>query len=132
MNPGSDAGLREELERLKRISGMGTGLKLVWAPDPRGALSGEVKGDRYLEDLRGQVIIDLQPFIDEADTNQINRYFPMDRVPWPLCGLPEKPLPELCEKLKLPLGPYIGEILAIPERGGLIQCDPQGVWRFCP
>jgi hypothetical protein len=44
MNPGSDAGLREELERLKRISGMGTGLKLVWAPDPRGALSGEVKG----------------------------------------------------------------------------------------
>jgi len=44
MNPVSDAGLREELERLKRLSGLGLDLNLVWAPDSGSALSGKVKG----------------------------------------------------------------------------------------
>jgi hypothetical protein len=43
MNPGSDVRLREELERLKRLSGMGLNINLVWAPDLGGALSVEVK-----------------------------------------------------------------------------------------
>ncbi len=44
MKQGSEAHLQEELENLKNISGLGSDLSLVWAPDPGKALSGEVKG----------------------------------------------------------------------------------------
>ena len=43
MNNRSDAMLREELDRLKRLSGLGSDLDLVWAPNPSIVLSGEVK-----------------------------------------------------------------------------------------
>jgi hypothetical protein len=39
-----EAQLREELENQKNISGLGSALSLVRAPDPGKALSGEVKG----------------------------------------------------------------------------------------
>jgi len=39
----ADAGLVAELERLKRLSGLGLGLKVVWNPSPEKALLGEVK-----------------------------------------------------------------------------------------
>jgi hypothetical protein len=77
MNPGSDAGLREELERLKRISGMGTGLKLVWAPDPGGALSGEVKGSTifvYESDEEEAAETLRHEFLDHCVSQAIDPY----------------------------------------------------------
>ncbi len=77
MNPGSDAGLREELERLKRISGMGTGLKLVWAPDPRGTLSGEVKGSTifvYESDEEEAAETLRHEFLDHCVSQAIDPY----------------------------------------------------------
>lgn len=45
INHQTDTKLEEELERLRRLSGLGQGLKVVWKPSPDKPLSGEVKGD---------------------------------------------------------------------------------------
>jgi len=45
LKQGSEALLREELDNLKHISGLGSALSLVWALDPSNTLSGEVKGN---------------------------------------------------------------------------------------
>ncbi len=77
MNPGSDTRLREELERLKRLSGMGLDLNLVWAPDPRGALSGEVKGSTifvYESDEEEATETLRHEFLDHCVSQAIDPY----------------------------------------------------------
>jgi len=41
---GVEVRLRDELEKLKRVAGVGYELEVVWMPDPTAGLSGEVKG----------------------------------------------------------------------------------------
>jgi hypothetical protein len=77
MNPGSDARLREELERLKRLSGMGLDLNLVWAPDPGGPLSGEVKSGTiyvYEENEEAARAVLRHEFLDYVVSQAINPY----------------------------------------------------------
>ena len=77
MNPGSDARLRDELDRLKRLSGLGMDLNLVWAPDSGGALSGEVKGGTiYIhEESEGKAMDTLRhEFLDYCVSQAINPY----------------------------------------------------------
>ena len=77
MNLGSDARLREELERLKRLSGMGMDLNLVWAPDPGCALSGEVKGSTifvYESDEEKAAETLRHEFLDHCVSQAIDPY----------------------------------------------------------
>ncbi len=57
---------------------MGTGLKLVWAPDPRGALSGEVKGSTifvYESDEEEEAAETLRhEFLDHCVSQAIDPY----------------------------------------------------------
>lgn len=43
MNLSFEPRLRENLENLKRTTGLGSGLSLIWAPNSLNPLSGEVK-----------------------------------------------------------------------------------------
>lgn len=67
----------EELERLKRLSGLGLDLNLVWAPDPRGVLSGEVKGSTlyiYEESEEEAKAVLRHEFLDFCVSQAIDPY----------------------------------------------------------
>ena len=77
MNPGSDTWLRGELERLKRLSGLGQDLNLVWTPISNSALSGEVKGRTiYIyEESEGKAVEVLRhEFLDHCVSKAIDPY----------------------------------------------------------
>lgn len=69
--------LEAELERLKRLLGLGHHLRMKWAPNNNGELAGEVKGDciyvyegeekRAIETLRHE-------FLDHAVSQTIEPY----------------------------------------------------------
>ncbi len=77
MKQGSEAHLREELEHLKHISGLGSTLSLVWAPDPGKTLSGEVKGSTvYIYDESEKKALDTlrHEFFDYCISKAIQPY----------------------------------------------------------
>jgi len=77
MKSGTDIRLREELERLKSLSGLGLDLGLVWAPNSGGALSGEVKDDTiYIyEEGEGKAFRVLRhEFLDHCLSQAIDPY----------------------------------------------------------
>lgn len=77
MNPQSDVRLREELKRLKRLSGLGLDLDLVWAPDSGSALLGEVKANTiYIyEESEGKAMGTLwHEFLDHCVSQAIDPY----------------------------------------------------------
>jgi hypothetical protein len=77
LKQGSEAQLREELEHLKHISGLGSALNLVWAPDPGKALSGEVKGSTvYIYDESEKQALDTlrHEFFDYCISKAIQPY----------------------------------------------------------
>ena len=77
MKQGSEANLREELENLKHISGLGSALRLVWAPDPGKTLSGEVKGSTvYIYDESEMKALDTlhHEFFDYCISKAIQPY----------------------------------------------------------
>ncbi len=77
MKHGLEVHLREELENLKNISGLGSALNLVWAPDPGKALSGEVKGSTvYIYDESEKKALDSlrHEFFDYCISKAIQPY----------------------------------------------------------
>jgi hypothetical protein len=77
LKQGSEAHLREELENLKNISGLGSALSLVWAPDPEKTLSGEVKGSTvYIYDESEKKALDTlrHEFFDYCISQAIQPY----------------------------------------------------------
>ena len=69
--------LKRELERLKRLSGLGLELSLEWVPDSRGALSGEIKGDKIYvyEDCEEKALSVLRhEFLDYSVSQAIEPY----------------------------------------------------------
>ncbi len=77
MKHGLEVQLREELENLKNISGLGSALSLVWAPDPGKALSGEVKGSSvYIYDESEKKALDTlrHEFFDYCVSKAIQPY----------------------------------------------------------
>ncbi len=77
MKQGSEAQLREELENLKNISGLGSALSLIWAPDPGKTLSGEVKGITvYIYDESEEKALDTlrHEFFDYCISKAIQPY----------------------------------------------------------
>lgn len=62
-----EARLERELERLKRETGLGQGLRVEWSPDPGSAKRGEVRGGIihvYDEDGEGALKTLRHEFID--------------------------------------------------------------------
>lgn len=77
MKQGSEAHLREELDNLKNISGLGSALSLIWAPDPGKTLSGEVKGITvYIYDESEEKALDTlrHEFFDYCISKAIQPY----------------------------------------------------------
>ena len=77
MKHGLEVQLREELDNLKRISGLGSALSLVWAPAPGKALSGEVKGSSvYIYDESEMQALDTlrHEFFDYCISKAIQPY----------------------------------------------------------
>ena len=77
MKHGLEVQLREELENLKNISGLGSALSLVWAPDPEKTLSGEVKGNTvYIYDESEKQALDTlhHEFFDYCISQAIKPY----------------------------------------------------------
>ena len=69
--------LREELENLKRMTGLGSGLSLIWAPDSCNPLSGEVKGSTmYIYDVIERKAMDTlhHEFLDSCISKAIQPY----------------------------------------------------------
>lgn len=69
--------LEAELERLKRLSGLGFELKVIWEPRPDGALSGEVKSNTiYVYDAEeGKALETLRhEFLDYCVSQAIEPY----------------------------------------------------------
>ena len=69
--------LREELENIKRITGLGSGLSLIWAPDSCNPLSGEVKGSTmYIYDVMERKAMDTlhHEFLDSCVSEAIQPY----------------------------------------------------------
>lgn len=69
--------LREELENLKRKTGLGFGLSLIWAPDSLNPLSGEVKGSTvyiYNESERKALDTLQHEFLDYCVSEAIQPY----------------------------------------------------------
>ena len=77
MNLGFEPRLREELENLKRITGLGSGLSLIWAPDSCNPLSGEVKGNTMIiyDVIERKAMDTLQhEFLDSCVSEAIQPY----------------------------------------------------------
>ena len=77
MKQGSEAHLREELDNLKHISGLGSALSLIWAPDSLNPLSGEVKGKTvYIYDMTERKALDTlhHEFYDYCVSEAIQPY----------------------------------------------------------
>ena len=77
MNLGFESQLREELENLKRMTGLGSGLSLIWAPDSLNPLAGEVKGNTvYIYDIIERRAIDTlhHEFFDYCVSEAIQPY----------------------------------------------------------
>ena len=69
--------LEAELERLKRFSGLGLELNLVWKPNPDGALSGEVKNNLvYVYEVDEEKAVDTlrHEFLDYCVSRAIEPY----------------------------------------------------------
>lgn len=69
--------LEVELERLKRFSGLGLELNLVWKPNPDGALSGEVKNSLvYVYEVGEEKAVDTlrHEFLDYCVSQAIEPY----------------------------------------------------------
>ena len=69
--------LRDELERLKRLTGLASDLELFWTPDPGNSLSGEVKGGTIYvyEDCEQKALGVLQhEFLDYCISQAIEPY----------------------------------------------------------
>jgi hypothetical protein len=69
--------LEGELERLKRLLGIGYELKVVWLPENNSKLSGEVKGETiyiYEEDYDKAIETLRHEFIDYAVSQIIEPY----------------------------------------------------------
>ena len=69
--------LDAELERLKRITGLGFELKLAWEPDSDKALSGEVKNDTlFVYDANGRKAFETlrHEFLDYCISQAIQPY----------------------------------------------------------
>lgn len=77
MNLSFEPRLREELENLKRITGLGSDLSLIWAPDSCNPLSGEVKGSTiYIYDVIERKAMDTlyHEFLDSCVSEAIQPY----------------------------------------------------------
>ena len=77
MNLSFEPRLREELDNLKQTSGLGLTLSLIWAPDPRKPLSGEVKGSTiYVYDESEKTALDTlrHEFFDYCISKAIQPY----------------------------------------------------------
>ena len=77
MNLSFEPRLREELESLKRITGLGSGLNLILAPDSCNSLSGEVKGSTmYIYDVNERKAMDTlhHEFLDSCVSEAIQPY----------------------------------------------------------
>ena len=77
MNLSFEPRLREELEDLKRITGLGSGLSLIWAPDSLNPLSGEVKVKTvYIYDMTERKALDTlhHEFLDYCVSEAIQPY----------------------------------------------------------
>ena len=77
MNLSFEPRLREELENLKRITGLGSGLNLIWDPDSCNPLSGEVKGSTlYVYDESEKNALDTlrHEFFDYCISKAIQPY----------------------------------------------------------
>jgi len=69
--------LVEELRRLQEKLGLGYELSMVWLPDSRSKLSGEVKGNQiYIYEEDGEKAIDTlkHEFLDYIVSNTIEPY----------------------------------------------------------
>jgi len=69
--------LEAELERLKRFSGLGLELKVVWKPSPDGTLSGEVKNNViYVYEVDEEKAVDTlrHEFLDYCVSQAIQPY----------------------------------------------------------
>ena len=69
--------LEAELERLRTLSGLGAGLNVVWAPNTRNDLSGEVKGNSvyvYEEDEHKALETLWHEFVDYCVSQAIEPY----------------------------------------------------------
>ena len=69
--------LEAELERLKRFSGLGLELNLVWKPNSDGALSGEVKNSSvYVYEVDAKKAVDTlrHEFLDYCVSQAIQPY----------------------------------------------------------
>ena len=69
--------LEAELERLKRLSGLGFELKVVWEPSHEGALSGDVKnGLIHVYELDGEKALEIlrHEFLDYCISRAIQPY----------------------------------------------------------
>lgn len=69
--------LRNELERLKRLSGLGLKLEVVWKPRAEGALSGEVRNNTiYVYDVEEEKAIETlrHEFLDCCISEAIEPY----------------------------------------------------------
>ena len=74
---GKSARLEAELEQLKRLSGIGFELKVVWEPSPDRALSGEVKNNLiYVYEVDEQKAINTlrHEFLDYCISQAIQPY----------------------------------------------------------
>lgn len=77
MNLGLEPQLKEELENLKRTTGLGSGLSLIWDPDSLNPLSGEVKGNTvYIYDMIEGMAMDTlhHEFLDYCVSEAIQPY----------------------------------------------------------
>ena len=77
MNLNFEPQLRAELEDLKRITGLGSGLSLIWAPDSLNPLSGEVKSSTmYIYDIIERKALDTlhHEFLDYCVSEAIQPY----------------------------------------------------------
>ena len=73
-DPSLEDRLREELERLKRESGLGHSLEVRWVPDPSSSRHGEVKGTTiyiYDEDGEGALQTLKHEFVDYVITKGV-------------------------------------------------------------
>ncbi len=77
MNLGFEHRLQEELEHLKRTTGLGTGLNVIWVPDSLNPLSGEVKDSTiyiYEKNERGALDTLHHEFLDYCVSQAIQPY----------------------------------------------------------
>ena len=76
-SPSLEARLKEELERLKGMLGVGHELRMVWSPSSDSKLSGEVKGNvLYIYESDGFRAVDVlrHEFIDYLVSEAVEPY----------------------------------------------------------